>query len=384
MKAEGHISKFAPAVRENQLTIAQQSSTFADTSILSDVLMGVPEAVVILNSCRQIVYANQGVYRYVKPSVKALGLRPGEAMQCARAGESWGGCGTTEFCRTCGAVRAILTAQQGRSDVQECRIIRSGDLEPLDLRVWTTPLNVGGESFTVFAISDISNEKRRLALERIFFHDVLNAAGGLNGYAELLNEASTEQLDEFRDIIMKLSQNLIDEIESQRELRMAETSELSPEPLPAESISLINETTEMYRLHEVARGKRLDVESGSETVHFITDPALLRRVLGNMLKNALEATPTGGTVTIGYREGVDGPEFWVHNPSFMPRTVQLQMFQRSFSTKGVGRGLGTYSIKLLGERYLRGTVSFDTSLDDGTTFRIRLPHALELPPPPGL
>jgi signal transduction histidine kinase len=67
----------------------------------------------------------------------------------------------------------------------------------------------------------------------------------------------------------------------------------------------------------------------------------------------------------------------VHNPGFMTRDVQLQVFQRSFSTKGAGRGLGTYSIKLLTERYLKGTVSFTTDPEAGTTFRVRYPLTLE-------
>ena len=64
--------------------------------------------------------------------------------------------------------------------------------------------------------------------------------------------------------------------------------------------------------------------------------------------------------------------FWVHNPGFMPREVQLQLFKRSFTTKGAGRGLGTYSMKLLTERYLKGQISFTSTEADGTTFEIRL------------
>lgn len=57
----------------------------------------------------------------------------------------------------------------------------------------------------------------------------------------------------------------------------------------------------------------------------------------------------------------------------MPRTSQLQIFQRSFSTKGKGRGLGTYSIKLLTERYLKGTAS-PPQRRMGQPFRYRFPH----------
>jgi sensor histidine kinase regulating citrate/malate metabolism len=73
----------------------------------------------------------------------------------------------------------------------------------------------------------------------------------------------------------------------------------------------------------------------------------------------------------------DSVVFSVHNPAVMPRDVQLQMFQRSFSTKGSGRGLGTYSIKLLTERYLRGSVRFESRRDYGTTFYVRYPLVWE-------
>jgi signal transduction histidine kinase len=55
------------------------------------------------------------------------------------------------------------------------------------------------------------------------------------------------------------------------------------------------------------------------------------------------------------------------------------VFQRSFTTKsGTGHGLGTYGMRLLGERYLGGRVSFVTSAEGGTVFsmRLRLPVAV--------
>ncbi|MBK7188571.1 MAG: hypothetical protein IPH86_07860 [bacterium] len=58
----------------------------------------------------------------------------------------------------------------------------------------------------------------------------------------------------------------------------------------------------------------------------------------------------------------------------MPRTVQLQVFQRSFSTKGRDRGIGTYSIKLLTEKYLGGKASFVSDEGQGTTFSVTLPR----------
>jgi signal transduction histidine kinase len=57
----------------------------------------------------------------------------------------------------------------------------------------------------------------------------------------------------------------------------------------------------------------------------------------------------------------------------MPESVRLQVFKRSFSTKGSDRGLGTYSIKLLTENYLGGEVGFASEEGNGTTFWVKLP-----------
>jgi signal transduction histidine kinase len=68
----------------------------------------------------------------------------------------------------------------------------------------------------------------------------------------------------------------------------------------------------------------------------------------------------------------------VWNHAFIPPEIQGHVFQRSFSTKAErGRGLGTYSMKLLGEGYLGGKVRFVSEVDSGTTFSLELP--LEFP-----
>jgi hypothetical protein len=88
----------------------------------------------------------------------------------------------------------------------------------------------------------------------------------------------------------------------------------------------------------------------------------------------VEASVTGETITLSaHREG-PSLRFQVHNPGEIPEEIRSRIFQRSFSTKGtVGRGLGTYAMKLFGEGVLHGRVGFDTGLD-GTTFWILIGH----------
>jgi signal transduction histidine kinase len=99
-----------------------------------------------------------------------------------------------------------------------------------------------------------------------------------------------------------------------------------------------------------------------------------------MARNALEASADGGVARV-WCEAVEGGgdptrpavRFSVHNDGAIAPELQPRIFQRSFSTKAQrGRGLGTYSMKLLGERYLGGAVSFASSAERGTTFSIAL------------
>jgi len=368
-------TEFAPAERALAQAVAAQAQRFADTlPETRAILDAMPDAVVMLNRHRQIIFANRSTLALLSGvNDQLLGLRPGEALRCIHADESAGGCGTTAFCSTCGAVRAILKSQRGEEDVQECRIIVRGSGDALDLRVWTVPFRLDDERLTIFTIHDIRDEKRRRALERIFFHDVLNTVGAISASTEIILDSGVEQSGDFLQLLGGLADRLAEEIKSQRDLLSAETNELAVHPTYVSAELLVHSLADTYRRRPSATDHAIQVVTPPPDAALTTDPALLRRVLGNMLKNALEATEPGGTVTLGCRRHGDKIEFWVHNPTAMPREVQLQIFQRSFSTKGSGHGLGTYSMKLLSERYLGGQVTFESSPAAGTTFRALYP-----------
>ena len=367
-------TKFAPAERASEADVRGQHRNISSIPFLEKLLDSIPDVLVFLNEHRQVVFANKAVFSFlgVEPTPDLLGNRPGEAFGCVHAAETEGGCGTTEFCQTCGAVQAVLAAQRGSPEVKECRIAIKNSGDALDLKVSTVPFDYQGEQFTVCSLQDISHEKRRRALERTFFHDVLNTAGGLRGFVELLLESEPEEVPEVAGTVNKISRQLIDEIEAQRSLLAAESNQLSVTLVELDTKEMLEELAVVYRRHEVAKGKKIEIAADCESATFRSDQTLLQRILGNMLKNALEATSAEEKVVLGARGDGDRMELWVQNPAFMPREVQLQVFNRSFSTKGAGRGIGTYSMRLLASKYLGGTVDFTTSEADGTTFRVRL------------
>jgi len=368
-------TQYASAQRTDAGEIRRYSRKFQDTPLLKSLFDSVSDMVMILDRNRQLVYANRALVQWMglDSQETLIGKRPGEIVSCENAAVSDGGCGTTEHCSKCGAVNSILMSQRGIQNVQECNITQLPDLDGLNFRVWSSPLDFEGYRYTIVSLTDISHEKRRRFLERIFFHDILNTAGGIVGFSKLLKTVKPERVEQFRDRIYDLSLKLVEEIESQKQIAVAETGELVVHPMEFRSLGILQEVLESYQHHDVAKDKNIVIDPESQDTGFISDAVLLRRILGNLVKNALEASQPGDSVTIKANRETDRMVFSVHNSGFIPRDIQLQMFKRSFSTKGVDRGLGTYSVRLLTERYLRGTVSFSSSEEQGTTFMIRLP-----------
>ena len=369
-------------MRCSQAEIESQSKAIGNNRQLLGVLNAFPGFVLVLNHTRQIVFANQSFLDFLGAASlpEVLGKKPGDALACEHAVHSVLGCGTTVFCSTCGAAKATPLLHQPESgDAQECRIRQEGSGKSFDFRVQTAPFPGGDESLHLFFLTDISHEKRRRALERIFFHDVANIATGMVGMSRTLcqKELDAEKKRQFQDVLHRYAHRLADEVEAQSALAAAENNDLHLQGKPCASLGLLEEVVAFYNTVDNGRTSRVEISAEALATEFFTDPRLLHRILINMAKNAIEASPPEGVVRIGCEQAGNNLEFWVHNQGCMPENVQLQLFQRSFSTKGTGRGLGTYSIKLLGERYLKGKVSFTSSPENGTTFRFRCPRDIE-------
>lgn len=365
---------FASPERSSYEAIIQSREELSRFHRTDEIIDAIPTSVLVLNKNRQIVFANKAFLSslQLESSDSIVGLRPGELLDCTHADDFKAGCGTSKNCIACGAVRAILAGQQGNSVTEECRILTK-NFSAYDYKVHTAPLDTPEERFVVFSITDISGEKRREALERIFFHDVLNTAGGIRGFAEMLEVIPQNELPEYSKILTGLASHLIDEIQAQRDIFSAEKGELRVAFRELDSNEILRSIVNLYSQHPVAAGKGIKLIPGDVAMTLYTDERLVRRVLGNLVKNALEAIEEDDFITIRGKRYFNHYVFCVQNKQVMPKMVQLQIFNRSFSTKGLGRGLGTYSVKLLTEKYLHGRAGFISNKEHGTLFYAIIP-----------
>lgn len=246
-------------------------------------------------------------------------------------------------------------------------------VESLELMVHATPFEIEIGDFILLSIEDISHERRRRSLERIFFHDILNTVGAVVSYADLIKMSEPSELPEYVELLHDATERVLAELHAQRDLLAAENNELPVTPCIIRTVDFLHGVVRLFAAHEVAKDRNILVEPCSEDVLMETDPTILGRIIGNMVKNALEASDPGETVTLSCEMCDNRVWFRVHNAAYMPRNIQLQVFVRSFSTKGDNRGIGTYSIRLLSERYLQGSVGFVSCRNEGTTFFANYP-----------
>jgi K+-sensing histidine kinase KdpD len=375
---ESPLTFFAPAGRAAPEKLQAQVADCCGHPVTDAVLDALGGVVMILNQQRQIVALNRVVLSLIgiSESDSLYGLRPGEALGCVFAGQGPDGCGTGRTCRSCGAALALLASQDtGTAVERECllKARRPHGVEDYTFCARACPVVLGDQTYRIMTLQDIHAQKQRDSLQRVFFHDLMNLLTCLHGAALGLHDRHSAP--EPPGEILRLTQGLIDTVREQRDLLLLQAGELCAVKRPVAPGQLIAELEGVAARLSPAAQRHISWPETADLPAIETDAVLLQRVLLNMLKNALEATEPGGRIRLDCICTQDAIEFRVWNAGQIPVELQGRIFQRYFTTKDKpGHGLGTYSMKLIGERLLGGRVGF-TSNENGTTFRIELPLA---------
>lgn len=361
--------------RKTKSTLIKDYELICSNALAVSILNAMPIATMLLNQQRQLIYGNQALLDLmgIESITTLLGQKPGELIGCMNEKTGFDGCGTSPSCKVCGALKAINNCLDNGSGSAEGSINTA--FGPLNIAIKAETIVIDGQEFILFSLQDISDEKKRLLLERIFYHDILNTAHNVSGMTELLASGDFEDSKEqFLGMLMKSATKLIDEINTHRLITHESYTEQISKPVVINSIDLFNEMVTEFNSFMVIDSQFI-LDNRSEDFNFKANRVLIRRVITNMIKNAFEAEGEFGKITFGiipYQR--KGAMIWVNNPSYMNEDIQLQIFNRSFSTKSADRGLGTYSMKMLTEKYLKGKIHFTSTRGSGTSFIIEIPE----------
>lgn len=137
-------------------------------------------------------------------------------------------------------------------------------------------------------------------------------------------------------------------------------------------------------VQEDARRKdvSLRVQDGLGGAHLWLDPELLVRALTNLLTNAIQWSPPGGTVGLVAAPLPNAPEWFSiavqdEGPGVPPER-QERLFRPFFTTRPEGTGLGLANVRKIVEHH-GGTVFLDAAAVNGATFTMHLPFRGEVP-----
>ncbi len=370
-------SYFAPAPRAEAKVLRRQVQLVASHPLFTATLRCLGGVVLVLNRERQVLAVNDATLRFLGVDRCELleGDRPGEMLGCVHMRKAPSGCGTGIACRSCGTALAIMASQEQDEIVErDCLLSASlgGQRRELPFRARVAPLQIDDQPLMLLTLLDIGAEKQLESLHRVFFHDVLNLLHGLQGLCDLLQMSDPEESAALLEDLRHVSERLREATLGQRDLLLMEGGDYQLRTRPVTLGEIMAELRRMLAHDSLLHGRTLRWPEDIPAASLDTDLTLLLRVLTNMLRNGLEATGPDGEVQMEVVATPDAVRFEVHNPGALDPDVVPRIFQKHFTTKqGRGRGLGTYGMKLIGERYLGGTVGFETGAD-GTVFWLRL------------
>jgi signal transduction histidine kinase len=151
---------------------------------------------------------------------------------------------------------------------------------------------------------------------------------------------------------------------------------LRPSPPKFQGASLnetADETLALLKPELEARGLSVitELSAGLPAAQF--DPAQIKQVLVNLVKNAMQATPRGGMITLS--SGANGEAVWLcvrDTGAGIPPDRLNRIFEPFFTTKEKGTGLGLLIVQRI-IRDHRGRIEVESAVGKGTAFKLWIP-----------
>jgi two-component system, NtrC family, sensor histidine kinase PilS len=209
-------------------------------------------------------------------------------------------------------------------------------------------------------------------------HEIRNPLAAISGSIELLaqgveSEASPPRMSGEKAELMGI---VIREVERLNGLITDLLEFARPRALEAQRLDVAATIADMVKVFENDKrlgGARVELRA-DEAVMVDADPAQLRQVVWNLLRNAAEAAP-GEAIAVEVRG--DGAFAWLtvrdRGPGIAPEH-RARMFEPFFSTKEGGTGLGLATVHRIVEEH-KGVVEIESAPEGGAAVTVRLPRA---------
>ncbi|WP_414587555.1 ATP-binding protein [Scytonema sp. PCC 10023] len=226
----------------------------------------------------------------------------------------------------------------------------------------------------------------RTQIMSVLSHELRTPMNSILGFSQLLLRRYYHLFPpEIRDMverIIKSGKHLLTLIESILDYSKLESDKLELKLQELNLVELVTATTEELRLLAEQKNLALVVHSNLENPRIINDSVRLRQVLVNLISNAIKFTETGGVFVEVQQLNPNRVVLMVKDTGIgIPESELTNIFQefwqvdRSTTRKQGGVGLGLAIVDKL-VRLMKGTITVNSNLGQGSTFRVELPRQI--------
>ncbi|HVQ35013.1 MAG TPA: hybrid sensor histidine kinase/response regulator [Candidatus Bathyarchaeia archaeon] len=257
-------------------------------------------------------------------------------------------------------VRSLLRARRLLADIEEARAtlaIRNAQLEEL--------------------------EALKETLSQTLVHDLKNPLAAVLGNLELIERRVDEPVLNLVRRSKAAAWRMHQMILNLLDVAALEEGKILLHPEPVDAAALARRACQEMEAAAAPRGVTLSVDAGADRNDVRGDPAILRRVFDNLLGNALEHSPQGGTILVNVVSCDEGIEITVADQGpgvpepFRERIFEkFQRLENRKTVPGANRGLGLTFCRLAIEAH-GGTIWVDDAPGGGARFRALLPASEE-------
>lgn len=225
----------------------------------------------------------------------------------------------------------------------------------------------------------------RDALAHMIVHDLNNPLSAIKGYAQLLmrNGKDEDKLRRYSEIILDTSEKMFALIQEILDVSRLESGNVDVKLEPLNSSQIATEIMDIFKPLAREREVSLELDIDASSSSIMADRSLLKRILQNLVSNALKHTPRGTNVSISAHESNGAVVLTVtDNGKGIPAELRDKVFDKYFQashskdTERGGVGLGLAFCKLAADAQ-GGHIWVDSEENSSTAFNIALPLADE-------
>jgi len=228
----------------------------------------------------------------------------------------------------------------------------------------------------VRAIYQRIEDLRREAVSALS-HDLKDPLGTIDGYAEMMAEATAVDRDNYMRRIRQSARQALDLVHNELDAAAVEGRSMVVNREPVNIHELVEKVVDVYRISAEAKGVRVTTALAGNCSPLLADPQLLSRAIGNLLSNAIKYTDPNGVIeiTTASRPGHVMVDVRDNGRGIAPAT-QVRLFQKysrvASSAAVEGSGLGLYIVRRIAEAH-GGSIAVISDLGKGSTFTLSLP-----------